>query len=104
MQRFTLRLVAVFSLVFMAQFAHAQMTIIEYFDVKDEFKLDLKAPKNVKTIFTKGVLDIHYNADKRVLEVAYDPRQADIALVVKNINSCAKEPILVASVDKNKAQ
>ena len=104
MQRFTLRLVAVFSLVLMTQFAHAQMTIIEYFDVKDEFKLDLKAPKNVKTIFTKGVLDIHYNADKRVLEVAYDPRQADIALVVKNINSCAKEPILVASAGKNKAQ
>ncbi len=104
MQRFPLRFAAIFSLVFMAQFAHAQMTIVEYFDVKDEFKLDLKAPKNVKTIFTKGVLDVHYNADKRVLEVAYDPRQADIVVVVKNINSCMKEPILSASASKVKAQ
>ena len=48
MQRFTIRFVAIFSLVFMAQFAYAQMTIVEYFDVKDEFKLDLKASKNVK--------------------------------------------------------
>jgi hypothetical protein len=78
----------------MTQFAHAQMTIVEYFDVKDAFKLDLKDPKNVKTIFTKGVLDVHYNADRRVLEIAYNPRQADIAVVVRNINSCAKEPIL----------
>jgi hypothetical protein len=104
MQRFTLRFVAIFSLVFMAQFAHAQMTITEYFDVKDEFTLDLKAPKNVKTIFTKGVLDVRYNADKRVLEIAYDPRQADIAFVVKNINSCVKEPILSASNGKANAK
>lgn len=101
MQRFTIRLVAMLSLVFMAQFAHAQMTIVEYFDVKDEFKLDLKAPKNVKAIFTKGVLDVHYNADRRVLEVAYDPRQADIAVVIKNINSCVKEPILSLADSKS---
>ena len=104
MQPFTLRFVAIFSLVFMAQFAHAQMTITEYFDVKDAFQLDLKAPKNVKTIFTKGVLDVRYNADKRVLEVAYDPRQADIAAVVKNINSCVKEPILSLLDSKSKPQ
>lgn len=94
MQRFILRLVVITSLIFCTQLAHAQMTIIEYFDVKSDFSLDLKDKKNIKNIFTKGVLDVEWNPDKRILAVAYDPREAEINAIVKNINSCAGKPLL----------
>lgn len=94
MQRFILRIAAIVALVFCTQFVHAQMTIIEYFDVKSDFSLDLTNKKNVKNIFTKGVLDVEWNPDKRILAVAYDPKAADINVIVKNINDCAGKPLL----------
>ena len=94
MQRFILRIAAIVALVFCTQLAHAQMTIIEYFDVKSDFSLDLTNKKNVKNIFTKGVLDVEWNPDKRILAVAYDPKAADINAIVKNINDCAGKPLL----------
>ena len=94
MQRFILRIAAIVALVFCTQLAHAQMTIIEYFDVKSDFSLDLKNKKSIKNIFTKGVLDVEWNPDKRVLAVAYDPRVAEINVIVKNINDCAGKPLL----------
>jgi copper chaperone CopZ len=104
MTRFMVRFVAIISLVFMSQLAHAQMTIIQYFEIKDDFKLDLTNKKNLKTIFTKGVLDVEYNPDKRVLAVSYDPKEADIALIIKHINKCAGEDILTDANTKTKAQ
>ena len=94
MQRFILRIAATVALVFCTQLAQAQMTIIEYFNVKSDFSLDLTNKKNVKNIFTKGVLDVEWNPDKRVLAVAYNPREADINAIVKNINDCAGKPLL----------
>lgn len=104
MKRFTMRLLAICSFMLISQLTHAQMTIIEYFDIKDAFKLDLKAPKNIKTIYTKGVLDVEYNPNKRILSVAYDPKQADIAVIIKNINSCVSEPILSVLDTKTKSK
>ncbi len=94
MQRFIIRIAAIVALVFCTQSAHAQMTIIEYFDVKSDFSLDLTNKKNVKNIFTRGVLDVEWNPDKRILAVAYDPKAADINAIVKNINDCAGKPLL----------
>jgi copper chaperone CopZ len=93
MKRFIMRSGIIFSLVFMAQLAKAQMTVVEYFDIKSDFKVDLKDKKNVKSIYTKGVLEVQYNPDKRILSVAYDPKEANIEVIVRNINSCAGETV-----------
>ena len=39
-------------------------------------------------------LDVEWNPDKRILAVAYDPKAADINVIVKNINDCAGKPLL----------
>jgi copper chaperone CopZ len=94
MKRIIMRTGAVLSLTFITQLAHAQMTITEYFPLKNEFKVDLNNVKNAKTIFTKGVLDVEWNPDKRTLAIAYDPKQTDIKAIVKNINNCAGESVV----------
>jgi hypothetical protein len=94
MTRLFIRSMATFSLVFIAHLANAQMTITEYFPLKSVFDVDLKDIKIAKTIFTKGVLDVEWDADNRTLAIAYNPKETDIKAIAKNINKCAGETIL----------
>jgi hypothetical protein len=94
MKLFFARTMATFGLVCLSHLANAQMTITEYFPLRNGFNVDLNDVKTAKTIFTKGVLDLEWDADNRTLAVAYNPKETDINAIVKNINTCAGEPIV----------
>ena len=64
----------------------AQAVITEYFDVKESLKIDLNDKKAAKAVYTKGVLDIDWNSDKRVLAISYDPKQTKIEDIMSNIS------------------
>ena len=64
----------------------AQAVITEYFDVKETLKIDLNDKKAAKAVYTKGVLDIDWNGDKRVLAISYDPKQTKIEDIMSNIS------------------
>jgi hypothetical protein len=68
----------------------AQAVITEYFDVKDGIKVDLTDKKATKQFYSKGVLDIDWNADKHVLAISYDPKQTTIESVLANFSSLAQ--------------
>ncbi|MDZ7878880.1 MAG: hypothetical protein U5L45_14460 [Saprospiraceae bacterium] len=69
-----------------AQSVKAQAVITEYFDVKEAFKIDLSDKKAAKAVYSKGVLDIDWNGDKRVLAISYDPKQTKIEDIMSNIS------------------
>lgn len=64
----------------------AQAVITEYFDVKESLKIDLNDKKAAKAVYSKGVLDIDWNGDKRVLAISYDPKQTKIEDIMSNIS------------------
>ena len=64
----------------------AQAVITEYFDVKETLKIDLNDKRAAKAVYTKGVLDIDWNGDKRVLAISYDPKQTKIEDIMSNIS------------------
>jgi hypothetical protein len=68
------------------QSVKAQAVITEYFDVKEAFKIDLNDKKAAKAVYSKGVLDIDWNGDKRVLAISYDPKQTKIEDIMSNIS------------------
>jgi hypothetical protein len=94
MKRLISRSIATFCLAFMSHLANAQMTITEYLPVPTDFYVDLKDAKIIKILYTKGVLDVNWDADNRQLEVAYNPKQTDIEVIINNVNTCAGEVIL----------
>jgi hypothetical protein len=65
----------------------AQSVITEYFDVKGGLKVDLNDKKVAKAIYTKGVLDIEWNGDKRVLAISYNPKETKIEDILNNISA-----------------
>ena len=74
-----LQKLAFVGLLFMATTAKAQMVITEYFDIKEAVKVDLSDKKVQKSLYAKGILDIDWDATRRVLAIAYDPQQANMA-------------------------
>jgi hypothetical protein len=94
MKRLILRSIATFCLAFMSHLANAQMTITEYLPVRANFNLDLKAAKNIKILYTVGVLDLTWDADNRQLIAAYNPKQTDIDTIINNVNICAADVVL----------
>jgi hypothetical protein len=76
------------AIIFMiaAQSAKAQAVITEYFDVKEALKIDLNDKKAAKAVYSKGVLDIDWNGDKRVLAISYDPKVTKIEDIMSNIS------------------
>ena len=79
----------------------AQAVITEYFDVKETLKLDLNDKKSAKSVYTKGVLDIDWNGDKRVLAISYDPKQTKIEDIMSNISAVTGQN-LSASLNSKK--
>ena len=73
-------------LMIAAHSVKAQAVITEYFDVKEAFKIDLNDKKASKAVYSKGVLDIDWNGDKRVLAISYDPKQTKIEDIMSNIS------------------
>lgn len=49
----------------------AQATITEYFAIKGYFPLDVKDRRVQKIMSSKGLLDIDWNENKRVLAISY---------------------------------
>jgi hypothetical protein len=82
-----LRLSIVVLFLITAQIVYTQAVITEYFDVKQGITLDFNDKKLFKSIYTAGVLDIDWNADKRVLSISYDPKVTKIAKIMDNINN-----------------
>ena len=72
-------------LMLATQAVNAQAVITEYFEVKEVVKVDLGDKKTTKPMYTKGVLDIDWNGDKRVLSISYDPKQTKIEDITSNI-------------------
>ncbi len=64
----------------------AQAVITEYFDVKESLKIDLNDKRTAKAVYIKGVLDIDWNGDKRILAISYDPKQTKIEDIMSNIS------------------
>ena len=79
----------------------AQAVITEYFDVKETLKIDLNDKRAAKAVYTKGVLDIDWNGDKRVLAISYDPKQTRIEDIMSNISTVTGQN-LSASLNSKK--
>jgi hypothetical protein len=69
------------------QTVKAQGVITEYFDVKDGVQINFKDKNLVKALYSKGVLDIDWSGDKRVLTISYDPKQTKMEDIMENINT-----------------
>jgi hypothetical protein len=82
-----LRSILAIILMVAAQSVHAQAVITEYFDVKETLKVDLGDKKTAKTMYSKGVLDIDWNSDKRVLAISYDPKVTKIEDIMLNLST-----------------
>jgi hypothetical protein len=65
--------------------AKAQVNITEYFQMSKAFQIDLQSRSSEKTIYTKGILNIDWKADRRILAVTYDPRQTTINDAMRHI-------------------
>ena len=103
MKAVILRTLAVCLFVLSTQFIHAQAVITEYFDVKESFRLDLQDKKISKAVYIKGVLDIDWNSDKRVLAISYDPKITSVTEVMTNIGNQTGQTVMSANnADKKK--
>jgi hypothetical protein len=71
------------------QIVNAQAVITEYFDIKEGISFDFNDKKAIKSIYTKGVLDIEWNGEKRILAISYDPKQTKIGNVIENFSNIA---------------
>jgi hypothetical protein len=94
-----LRSILAIILMVAAQSVHAQAVITEYFEVKETLKIDLSDKKTTKSMYSKGVLDIDWNSDKRVLSISYDPKMTKIEDVMLNITAVMPS---LAGLDKKK--
>jgi hypothetical protein len=96
-----LRSILAVILMIAAQSIKAQAVITEYFDMKEAFKMDMSDKKATKAMYSKGVLDIEWNSDKRVLAVSYDPKQTKIEDIMSNI-SLVTGQVVTGGMDKKK--
>ena len=78
--------------------AKAQMVITEYFNVDLDFNIDLKDKKTEQIVYAKGVLDVVWQANKRVFAITYDPRMTVIDDVMTPINAAFEDHIYTAKV------
>ncbi len=95
----SLRGVAVVVCMFAATLTKAQPVVTEYFQVSEAFKIDLKDKKTRESIFSKGVVDAEWQADKRTFAISYNPYQTDIDAALKSVKDRVGAAILTS---KNK--
>jgi hypothetical protein len=86
-------IVAAFMLI--AAFTKAQPVVTEYFQVSETFSIDLKDKKTRETIFSKGVVDAEWLADKRTFAISYNPYQTDIDAALKPVKDKVGASLLV---------
>ncbi len=86
-------IVAAFMLI--AAFTKAQPVVTEYFQVSETFTIDLKDKKTRETIFSKGVVDAEWLADKRTFAISYNPYQTDIDAALKPVKEKVGTSILI---------
>ncbi len=87
--------VIVAAFMFVATFTKAQPVVTEYFQVSEAFTIDLKDKKTREVIFSKGVLDAEWLADKRTFAISYNPYQTDIDAALKPVKDKVGKSILV---------
>ena len=98
MKKFFFNTVAIVALILTSVSLKAQPVITEYFAMKEPFKIELSDKKVQKAVYTKGVLDLDWNAAKRTLSVTYDPKLARVEDIVRNIKEVAVNSFGSASI------
>jgi hypothetical protein len=91
-----LRGAAVIAFMFVSALTKAQPVVTEYFQVSEAFKIDLKDKKIRELIFTKGVVDAEWQADRRTFAISYNPYQTDIDAAIKSVKERAGAALLTS--------
>lgn len=86
------QLAATLALVFCLVSLKAQPYVTEYLLMGDTFKLDLKNQKVQKMLYTKGVLDVIWTPNKKLLTVCYNLKDIYIEDIMKTIYKITKMP------------
>lgn len=94
MKKNVLKISIIFCILFGTQSVKAQSVITEFFPVNGSFYFDIKDKRVQKIMSSKGLLDIDWNEDKRILSVSY-PLMAklDIKEVVEGIKKVSGAPL-----------
>jgi hypothetical protein len=90
------RAVAVVAFMFVSALTKAQPVVTEYFQVSETFTIDMKDKKIREIIFTKGVVDAEWQADKRTFAISYNPYQTDIDTAIKSVKEKAGAALLTS--------
>lgn len=91
-----LRGAIVIAFMFIAALTKAQPVVTEYFQVSEAFTIDLKDKKTRESIFTKGVVDAEWQADRKTFAISYNPYQTDIDTAIKSIKDKVGDAILTS--------
>jgi hypothetical protein len=75
----------VVAFLFVTAMIKAQPVVTEYFQVSDAFTIDLKDKKTRESIFSKGVVDAEWIAERRTFAISYNPYQTDIDSAIKSV-------------------
>ena len=91
MKAVLLRFAVVLAFLISTQVVNAQAVITEYFNINENVTYNFNDKKAVKPIYTKGVLDVEWDNEKRVLAISYDPKQTKIAEIMENFGQVIGE-------------
>jgi hypothetical protein len=80
-----LRGAVVVAFLFVTAMIKAQPVVTEYFQVSDAFTIDMKDKKTRESIFSKGVVDAEWIAERRTFAISYNPYQTDIDAAIKSV-------------------
>jgi hypothetical protein len=75
----------VVAFLFITAMTKAQPVVTEYFQVSDAFTIDMKDKKTRESIFSKGVVDAEWIAERRTFAISYNPYQTDIDAAIKSV-------------------
>jgi hypothetical protein len=75
----------VVAFLFITAMTKAQPVVTEYFQVSEAFTIDLKDKKVRESIYSKGVVDAEWIAERRTFAISYNPYQTDIDAAIKSV-------------------
>ena len=82
--------VATLAFIFCIFTLKAQPYVTEYLLMSDTFKLDLKNQKVQKMVYAKGVLDVIWTPNKKLLTICYNLKDIYIEDIMKIIYKITK--------------
>ena len=92
MKKTVKQITAILAFIFCLLTLKAQPYVTEYLLMGDTFKLDLKNQKVQKMVYAKGVLDVIWNPNKKLLTVCYNLKDIYIEDIMKTIFKITKMP------------